>query len=86
MILTAFYIAMICQAVNVLFWEGHIFEKPGNWAETHYPNLWKPVAGCVICMTPWWGVLMCLIFDWPFLSVPVAMGINVVTVRWEPKD
>jgi hypothetical protein len=82
----ALFISMIINAINVCFWEGHIFESIGNYMEDRFPTLWKPVAGCIICMTPWHGAYMILLFGWPVLAVPVAMGINVLIVRWEPKD
>lgn len=80
----AFIISMIINAINVCFWEGHIFEAIGDKFEDY--KIWKPIAGCIVCMTPWWGTAMCLMFNWPVLSIPVAMGINVLIVRWEPKE
>jgi hypothetical protein len=82
----AFIIAMFINAVNVCFWEGHIFQKAGDYMEANHPTLWKPIAGCIVCMTPWWGAVIVLLMGWPVLSVPVAMGINVLIVRWEPKE
>lgn len=79
-------ISMIINSINVVFWEGHIFQKIGDYMESQYPTLWKPIGGCIICQTPWWGVLICLLLGWPYLSIIVAMGINVLIVRWEPKD
>jgi len=80
----AFIISMIINAVNVCFWEGHIFEKIGDKFEDY--TIWKPIAGCIICMSPWWGTALCLLFGWPIWSVIVAMGMNVLIVRMEPKD
>lgn len=81
----AFFISMIINAINVCFWEGHIFEKIGNYMEDRYPTLWKPLGGCIICMTPWHSVWIVLLFGFPVFSVIVAMGINVLIVRWEPQ-
>lgn len=82
-IVYAFIIAMIINAINVCFWEGHIFESIGARFEDY--KIWKPIAGCIICMVPWWGSAICLLTGWPLLSIPVAMGINVLIVRWEPE-
>lgn len=84
-LLYAVFMAMIINAINVVFWEGHIFEKIGNYMESHFPTLWKPLGGCIICMSPWHGLWMILLFGWPILSVIVAMGINVCIVRFEPE-
>jgi hypothetical protein len=80
----AFILAMIINAINVCFWEGHIFEKIGDRFEDY--KWWKPVVGCIICMVPWWGAAICVPLNWPVLSIPVAMGINTLIVRWSPKE
>lgn len=79
-----FVISMIINSINVCFWENHIFQKIGDRFEDY--KIWKPIAGCIICMSPWWGSAMCFVFGWPFLSIMVCMGINTVIVRMEPKD
>lgn len=81
-----FVISMIINAINVCFWEGHIFEKIGTYMEVNHPTLWKPIAGCIICMTPWHGALICWLFGWPWFAVIIAMGINVIIVKWTPED
>lgn len=80
----AFIISMITNAVNVCFWEGHIFEKIGDRFEDY--KWWKPLAGCIICMSPWWGASLCLLLGWPVLSIVTAMGINTLIVRMTPKE
>lgn len=85
MIEYGFIIAMIINAINVCFWEAMIFQKVGDWMENRYPTLWKPIAGCIACMSPWWGGLICLILGWPALSILIAMGINVLIIRWTPE-
>lgn len=81
----ALVVSMIINAINVCFWETHIFEKIGDYVERKFPRLYKPTIGCIICMTPWWGTLLCYVFGWPYLSIVIAMGINVLIVRWEPE-
>lgn len=51
------------------------------------PERWiyKPIYGCPICMTPWWGTLIYWLFfhhswqDW-LLTVGTASGFSVVSV------
>lgn len=78
MIEQAFIIAMVCQAVSASFCEGMIFEKPGAWLESNYHKLWKPAVGCPVCMSFWYGLVLVLIMGWPFLAIPISMGINAV--------
>ena len=85
-ILYGVVIATIINSVNVCFWEGYIFQRVGDYMEVNYPELWKPIAGCIVCMSVWWGAAMCMNFGWPYLSIIVAMGINVIIVKWTPKD
>ena len=85
-IIQAFGLAMFVQSVNACFWEGNIFGYAGAWLEHNLPFVGKPIALCTICMTPYYGMLICLIFGWNWMVIPVAMGINTVIARWEPKD
>lgn len=84
-VMYGFVLATIINAINVVFWEGHIFQRIGDYMEANYPTLWKPIGGCVICMSPYYGAFCCWLFGWPWLSIIVAMGINVIIVRWEPE-
>lgn len=86
MIIQALAIALIILFVHACTWEGMIFgsvEKilpstEGKW-------LWKPMYGCPICMTPWWGTLIYWIFfhvsilDW-IMTISCAGGLSVLSV------
>lgn len=78
----ALIIALCVHAINACFWEGMIFEEAGNWLETNAHWFWKPSVGCPICMVPWSGSILHLLFfnDWDLGVLLVAMGINAVIV------
>jgi len=40
----------------------NIFEKQGVWLEDKLGWFYKPVIGCLYCMSPWWGIVYSLIF------------------------
>lgn len=83
MIEQAFIIAMLVQAWSSFFWEGMIFGKVSGWIEYKFPNwIYKPLIGCPICMTVWYGAALAFIFQFNWLAVPVAVGINVVITLW----
>lgn len=77
-------IAMFILFLHSCTWEGMIFEKIKDIIKPK-GMLYKPIYGCPICMTPWWGTLIFLIF-FPFtikawlLTVGLASGINVLSV------
>lgn len=79
-----FIIVFVIQGISAAFWEGHIFEKPGDWIERNHSTLWKPLVGCPICMSPWWGSAMQIVLweYWNPLELIVVMGINAVIIRW----
>lgn len=77
-------IAMMVLFLQACSWEGHIFggirkyiPPVGKW--------YKPLYGCAICMTPWYGSVFYWIFfhiswqDW-ITTVAAAAGINVISV------
>jgi hypothetical protein len=56
MIENAILISFLVYFLKVTTWEGMIFEKVGAFTERVLGEYWnKPVLGCPICMTPWWG-------------------------------
>lgn len=60
----ALIIALIVFFLKVTTWEGHIFENLGDWAYYNLPEkVYKPLIGCPICMTPWWGTFIYLLGD-----------------------
>lgn len=83
-LITAIVIALIILFLHATTWEGHIFNgirkviKPKGM-------LYKPIYGCPICMTPWWGSLIFWIFvggniiEWLFI-IFTAAGISVLFV------
>lgn len=66
------------------FWPGMIFERVGDWMETHLPE-WvnKPLWSCYVCCCFWvgTGVYWCIwhisFIDWLMTVIP-AMGLNAV--------
>jgi len=84
MIAHAFIIAMIVLFIHACSWHGMIFEgikriiKPEGY-------LYKPIYGCPICMTPYYGTIIYLLFfrlsfvDW-LLTTGTASGISVLCV------
>lgn len=79
--------------------EDEIFGFVGKWFKQHLPkNIHKPVFGCSICMTPWWGSIVMLVADftgihsfqniggWHWLFIlAIASGISTVYVEMKPK-
>ena len=80
-------IAFVVFGYTATFWEGHIFEKPGDWMEDNWPE-WinKPLWQCPICASFWYGTVIYFLFDfgkwyyWPLVVIG-AMGINAVLVK-----
>jgi hypothetical protein len=85
MVMEAFIIAMIVLFIHATTWEGQIM----SWVkklvnEDSYIS--KPIYGCPICMTPWWGTATYLILfgwggwrDWLGI-IGCASGISVISV------
>ena len=64
-ILNAFIIALIVMFIKATFWPGMIFEKVGTFFENLLGEYWsKPVTGCNICMTPYYGTILYLAFNY----------------------
>jgi hypothetical protein len=98
MILTnALILALIIYFIKATTWEGHIWEKQGKALKEKLPEkLYKPIIGCPICMTPWWGTLLYLSFSYLLdiqgfqdkrfqvivITVFVAAGINTVILMF----
>jgi hypothetical protein len=84
MIATALIISLIVLFLHATTWDGHIFEgikkviKPVG-------KIYKPIYGCPICMTPWWGSIIYLLFfkvgfeHW-LLTIGTASGFSVLWV------
>lgn len=57
MIVNALTISLIVLFIHATTWEGHIFEGVKKLIKPE-GKLYKPIYGCPICMTPWWGSAM----------------------------
>lgn len=80
-------VAFTVYGISATFWEGMIFWKFAYWADTTLPWwIYKPLCGCVICMTPWWGSALCFLLDWPAWYVIPAMGINAIIIHLKKDD
>jgi len=81
----AFFISLIVLFIHATTWEGMIFEKIKDYIKPE-GMLYKPLYGCPICMTPWWGTLLYLLFWDPyslegwFWTIGVASGFSVLWV------
>jgi len=78
--------------LNATTWEGQIFEEVANWLDTKLPEwISKPLYGCPICMTFWWGFaamialykMKLIEYNWfqVILIVFCAAGINAFIVN-----
>jgi len=80
----AFIIAMIVLFIHACSWKGMIFEGIKKLIKPE-GHLYKPIYGCPICMTPYYGTIVYLIFfrlsvmDW-LLTIGTAAGISVLSV------
>lgn len=78
-------IALLVLFIHATTWEGHIFEGVKKIIPPDAGDFYKPIYGCPICMTPWWGSVIYLIFfpvdwrDW-FIVVGSAAGMSVISV------
>ena len=84
MIEHAFIIAMIVLFIHACSWQGMIFEGIKKLIKPE-GHLYKPIYGCPICMTPYYGTIMYLLFfrlsfvDW-LLTIGTAAGMSVISV------
>ena len=80
----ALIIAMIVLFLHACSWRGMIFSGIKNLVPPR-GMLYKPLYGCPICMTPWYGTLIYFLFFEPavtswLLTVGTASGFNVLSV------
>lgn len=80
----ALIIALFCLFLNATTWNGQIF----NFVRKYIPpekSISKPIYNCPICMAPWWGTIIFLVFfpsnisTW-FLTIMCAGGFGVISV------
>lgn len=60
-------------------WDGMIFNKAAQWIESKIGEFWaKPLFGCYVCATFWYGLIISLCLGWQsWLCLP-AMGLSAV--------
>ena len=84
MIEHAFIIAMIVLFIHAVTWKGMILEDIKKFIKPE-GYLYKPIYGCPICMSPYYGIIVYLLFfNVSFadglLTVATACGLSVVSV------
>lgn len=88
MIQQAVVISMIILAIHSFTWQGMIFNGIKKLIKPEW-HISKPIYGCPICMTPWWGTLMYAVFFWSgsfyqwidwLCVVGCATGFSVISV------
>ncbi len=89
MIQHSIIIALMVQSVWFTMQDGEIFSLAGEWLAKVLPGrLHNPAFACPVCMTPWYGLGLLVIWFfivgtgpeprfWPFVLL-AAMGLNVV--------
>lgn len=85
MIQSAFIVAMACQFISSLFWPNMLLGGLKKKLNFIPQVLYKPIFDCPICMTPYYGGLLMLLFQKDltgnvFLTLLTAAGINTVIV------
>lgn len=82
-VINGLWIALVVLLIWQTFREGHIFEFWSRWLSDLPEKLQKPLHSCPICMTPWYGSILWVLFaDNNFIlyamSILCAAGINVI--------
>ncbi|MCD8740875.1 hypothetical protein LT679_09710 [Mucilaginibacter roseus] len=80
----ALIIALIVLFIHACSWKGMIFDGIKKIVEPK-GSLYKPLYGCPICMTPYYGTIIYLLFFRQsvadgLLTVAAASGLNVLSV------
>lgn len=104
MLQISFIISFIVMFLHATTRKGHIFgfiyERTWNWSGWK-KKLKKPLFDCPICMTPWWGALICVamyyadfftfetftltVFFKYILILFCAAGISTILIKFLPK-
>src|SRR6478672_955070 len=75
-ILNAITIGLIVYFLKYTTWPGQIWERPYKWLESRIDEYWfKPLLGCPVCMTPWWGSILYVMFH--FLGIPGFQDVRI---------
>jgi hypothetical protein len=83
--------------LHILFQEGHLLEKAGDWMDEHWhEKINKPLWACPICMSSIWGVIGFCALDFLFgvhhdikLLIPFIFclcGFNTLLLKLTSKD
>jgi hypothetical protein len=92
-------ISLLILAIWFTMQEEQIFGRLGLFLEKYLPEqIHKPVFGCPVCMTPWYGTVLYWMIPWgrtgitfyadPWqwvITVITAMGINVLITKLWPE-
>lgn len=100
--MTTFLISLIpaclfIHAVHILFQEGHILEKQGEWITNRLGEKWsKPLINCSICMSSAWGAFCFVAIDYFFgVHLPIKQlipymlclcGLNTIISKLTTKE
>lgn len=83
--------------IHILFQEGHLLEKVGDWMDEHWPEkVNKPLWACPICMSSVWGFIGFFALDFLFgvhhdikLLIPFIFclcGLNTIILKLTSHD
>jgi hypothetical protein len=82
--------------IHILFQEGHLLEKVGDWMDEHWSEkINKPLWACPICMSSVWGLIGFFALDYLFgihhgikLLIPFIFclcGLNTIILNLTSK-
>lgn len=86
MLFDALIISLLVLSIWYTMQEGEIFGKLGHWFWAHtHKKLHPPLYECNVCMTPWYGSVIYLLWhgvtwEWPIVVI-TAMGLNILYNR-----
>lgn len=74
MIFHSLQIALLVLFIHATTWEGNIM----SWVKVFNFPEWieKPLYGCPMCMTPWWGTLI----YFTLLNLPINFQVYLLTI------
>lgn len=72
-------LSVVTIAIFCTFWTDMVFEKGCDKLKVKIGEFYaKPICGCYVCGTFWYGILQCLIYDWTWYLALPAMGISAI--------
>jgi len=84
LIIAALIISLVTAGLFASTWRQMIFHRPAIWLKKTLPVwLYKPLCGCMICMSSVYSILFWLIFRtfnilYLPLVIPMVAGINTI--------